>query len=297
MDILDAERALAASQNHRILKRVPDAADWNLTATSGDIRRALFVDTETTGLNHDTDEVIELALLPFEYERDSGVIVRVLEDEAYSGLRQPSIPIPVESAKVHGITDADVAGKTVDANRVERLVSSAQLIIAHNAGFDRPMVEKHWQIFERMNWACSLNDIEWRDEGLSSGKLDYILMRMGWFYDAHRALGDALAGAFLLHSALPISKRVTMQTLLQCARRPLKAVRAENTAYEARAALKQRGYRWDPGDIGRQKAWWIMTEDAAGEVAWLNSEIYSAPVEVPVINMPATRRYSSRLWT
>ena len=296
MDILDAERALAASHDHRILKRIPNASDWGLGDTRGDIRRALFVDTETTGLNQDTDEVIELALPPFEYERDTGVIVRVLEDEAYAGLRQPSFPIPLDSAKVHGITDADVAGKTVDADCVVNLVSSTQLIIAHNAAFDRPMVEKHWPIFERMNWACSLNDITWRDEGLSSGKLEYLLMRMGWFYDAHRALGDALAGAFLLHSTLPISKRVTMQALLQCARRPLKAVRAENTAYEARAALKQRGYRWAPGDTGRQKAWWIMTEDAAGEIAWLNSEIYSAPVEVPVINMPATRRYSSRLW-
>jgi DNA polymerase-3 subunit epsilon len=207
MDILDAERTLAASPDHRVLKRIPNTTDWNLSATSGERRRALFVDTETTGLNHDTDEVIEVALLPFEYERDTGVIVRVLEREAYAGLRQPSFPIPPESAKVHGITDADVAGKTVDANSVEHLVSSTHLVVAHNAAFDRPMVEKHWPIFERMNWACSLNDIAWRDEGLGSGKLDYLLMRMGWFYDAHRALGDALAGTFLLHSSLPICKR------------------------------------------------------------------------------------------
>jgi DNA polymerase-3 subunit epsilon len=298
MDIHEAEALLFTSPDHRVLRRVPAPSTWEFPRRreGADIFRAIFVDTETTGLDQDVDEVIELALLPFEYERDTGAIVRVLENEAFSGLRQPSFPIPAESAKVHGISDGDVAGKTIDGAAVEALVRSAHLIVAHNAHFDRPMAEKHWPIFERMNWACSLNDINWRDEGLGSGKLDYLLMRQGWFFDGHRALGDAWAGTFLLSRALPMSNRTAMNALLTSARRPLRAVRAENTAFEARAALKQRGYRWDPGETGRSKAWWILTEDPEAEVAWLNAEIYSEPTTVPVLNVPATRRYSSRLW-
>jgi DNA polymerase-3 subunit epsilon len=296
MDTSEAERILAANADYRILRRIPPVARWGLKAADGPLKRAVLVDVETTGLNHESDEVIELALLPFDYDAKTGEVVRVLVAEAFSGLRQASIPIPAEGTRIHGLSDADVAGKSIAPSAVEAAIADAQLIIAHNAGFDRPMVEKHWPIFETKNWACSLNDIEWRDEGLGSGKLDYLLICQGWFFDHHRALSDALAGVFLLSRTLPVSKRSTLQALLECARRPLKAVRAEGAPFEAKAALKQRGYRWDSGDGARPKAWWIVTDDAESELAWLQAEIYSKPCTIPVIDMPATRRYSARLW-
>jgi DNA polymerase-3 subunit epsilon len=80
MDVSEAARLVEASPDFRLLRRVPPPRDWPLKAASGETRRGVFVDTETTGLNQDTDEVIELALLPFEYERDTGAIVRVDED-------------------------------------------------------------------------------------------------------------------------------------------------------------------------------------------------------------------------
>lgn len=296
MDLTEAEATLSAHPDYRLLHRIPPAADWRFLASGPHTRRAVFVDTETTGLDPDTDEVIELALLPFDYDRDTGAIYAVDEANAYCALREPSITIPPEATRIHGISNADVAGQRINTAEIERIVDGAQLIIAHNAAFDRPMVEQHWPIFEGKHWACSFVDIDWSADGLSSGKLDYLLMKQGWFFDAHRALGDALAGVYLLHLPLPVSKQPSLQALLKCARRPLRAVRAEDTAFELRAALKQRGYRWDPGDSRRPKAWWILTEDPATEVAWLNSEIYETPREIVVQDMPATRRYSSRLW-
>jgi DNA polymerase-3 subunit epsilon len=296
MDLRDARHLLAASPDHRVLRRIPAVEFWTLAKARGELRRGVFVDTETTGLNPETDEVIELALLPFEYERDTGVIVRVDEAASLSALRQPSIPIPPETTRVHGITDADVAGRTIDPAAVKAALDGAHLIIAHNATFDRPMVEKHWPIFEQLHWACTLEDIDWKAEGLTTAKLDYLLMRLGWFYEGHRAITDAQAGVFLLNTPLPASKRSAMAALLESARRPLRAVRAEETDFAQRAALKQRGYRWDAGKGKRQKAWWILTDDAEAEVAWLNAEIYRKPRDIPVVNMPATRRYSARLW-
>jgi len=296
MDIQEAERVLAASPDHRVLKRIPAVADWRLPAAGAQTRRGVYVDVESTGLNHETDEVIELALLPFDYDPHTGAITRVRVDEAYCGFRQPSFPIPAASTLIHGITDADVAGAVIDTAAVEAVVADAHLVIAHNAGFDRPMVEKHWPVFEAKSWACSFNDIDWRAEGFGAGKLDYLLMAQGWFYDGHRALGDAMAGVFLLAQLLPRSQRPALAALLDSARRQLHAVRAEGTAFEKSAALKERGYRWDPGAAGRAKAWWIQTEDPVAEIAWLNAEIYPAPRDMPVIALPATRRYSARLW-
>jgi DNA polymerase-3 subunit epsilon len=118
MDLLEATRLIEANANFRLLRRVPALGDWPLKAASGETRRGVFVDTETTGLDQETDEVIELALLPFEYERDTGAIARVDADAALSAFRQPSFPISPESGKIHGITDEMVKGDVIGPERI-----------------------------------------------------------------------------------------------------------------------------------------------------------------------------------
>jgi DNA polymerase-3 subunit epsilon len=297
MNLQEAERLVEASSDFRLLRRVPPSQSWPLKAPEGELRRAVLVDTETTGLDLEHDEVVELALLPFDYERETGRIVRVDEAGALSALRQPTFPIPPESTKIHGISDAAVAGQSIDDARVRAIVEPAHLILAHNASFDRPMVEKLWPIFEQKHWACSFADIDWKAEGIGSAKLDYLLMKAGWFHDGHRALSDALATAFLLTLPLPESGRLGLKALLDCARRPLRAVRAEETAFEQRAALKGRGYRWDDGGGKRPKAWWILTDNPKAEIDWLRAEIYRGQRDIPIMNMPATMRYSARVWS
>ncbi len=86
----------------------------------------------------------------------------------------------------------------------------------------------------------------------------------------------------------------TADALAQLAK-PLQA-HFKNSEYEV-GARKQRGYRWDAGDGDvRPKAWWITTENVEDELTWLNAEIYATPRTVPVIDVPPTRRYSSRVW-
>jgi DNA polymerase-3 subunit epsilon len=296
MNLQDAEALIEQSADHRLLRRVPPPSEWRLSSPTEETRRAIFIDTETTGLG-EKDEVIELALVPFEYERDSGRIVSIDQRQMLSALRQPSFPIPRESTAIHGLRDADVAGKTIDAEVVTALVEPAHLVIAHNAAFDRPMAEKHWPIFENKHWGCSLADIDWKREGLGSAKLDYLLLKQGWFYQEHRAISDALASVFLLSLPLPRSNQPTLASLLQSARRPLFGVRAEDTSFQQRSSLRQRGYRWDEGDATRPKAWWILTDNPDREVAWLQMEIYGATRKIPVVSVPPTRRYSGRVWS
>ena len=95
-------------------------------------RLGLFVDTETTGLDHTHDEIIELAMVPFTYGMD-GEIYAV--GAPFEQLRQPSKPIQAEITAITGLTDAMVEGHSIDADEVAAFAAPAALVIAHNAAF------------------------------------------------------------------------------------------------------------------------------------------------------------------
>lgn len=285
---------LEGDEDHRVLRRVSPSQYWDLPQAESQVRHGLFVDVETTGLDTETDEIIEVALLPFDYDPKNGSIIAIHEGKALNELRDPGIPIPAESSQIHGITQDQVKGKIVDEARVKSLVDEADLIIAHNSAFDRPMLERVWPCFVTKPWACSLVDVDWRSEGFGAGKLDYLLMQQGWFYDGHRALSDCLAGVFLLSSKLPTSGMLGMNALLQSARIKRFSVRAAGAPFEAKDDLRKRGYRWDPGNEGREKAWWTIVEDTNTELKWLGQNIFHSEVDLPVKAITATDRFSVR---
>ena len=129
---------------------------------------AVLVDTETTGLLHTLDEIIEIGAVSFTYD-DAGVIGDVVG--VNSGLRQPSAPIPAEITRLTGITDEMVSGHGIDIAALDALVEPADLVIAHNAAFDRPFCEKLSPAFESKAWACSVTEIRWADLGFEGNKL------------------------------------------------------------------------------------------------------------------------------
>ena len=103
-----------------------------------DIKIGIYLDTETTGMDADDDEIIELALVPFEFDK-AGNIYRILP--AYNGFQDPGIPIPEIITQITGITDDMVKGQSIDLEQVSKMLSEAVIVIAHNARFDRPFVE------------------------------------------------------------------------------------------------------------------------------------------------------------
>lgn len=81
---------------------------------------AVPVNTETTGLDHAKDEVIEIGAVAFTHDNE-GVIGDVVG--VYSGLRQPAERIPAEITRLTGITDQMVAGLEIDFAAVDALVT------------------------------------------------------------------------------------------------------------------------------------------------------------------------------
>src|SRR5262245_8378738 len=90
--------------------------------------RAIFYDTETTGVRSDKDRVIELAA----YDP--------LNDRTFEKLINPGMPIPSEATAVHHISDemvADAPSFHVIAQEFCEFCEGEVVLIAHNNdGFD-----------------------------------------------------------------------------------------------------------------------------------------------------------------
>mgnify|MGYP003627461943 CR=1 FL=1 len=280
----------------RLLRRLHLPDKFN-DPQGGVVRRAVIVDVETTGLSAENDDVIQLAMLPFDYEVESGRILTVHKAHAFEGLRQPSVPISEEAELITGITNEMVAGHSIDGDIVDATIADASLVIAHNAAFDRGMVEKHWPCFSDKPWACTLDAIDWLREGFSAGKLDYLGMQFGWFYDGHRALADCEACLALLAQSLPKSGRRVMSAVREAALKADYLIRAVDAPYEMKDKLKQRGYRWRPAELQNGKVWWSTVDDPEAEIAWLRTEVYGRDATIPVDRIVASKRYSDRIWS
>src|SRR5258708_4049516 len=72
-DLEDMARALESCGNFRLLRRLrPRVIQAN--SSEGHTRRAIFLDVETTGLDAGKDAVVELAMLPFDYDIDGRIV-------------------------------------------------------------------------------------------------------------------------------------------------------------------------------------------------------------------------------
>lgn len=160
---------------------------------------AAIVDTETTGLAQ-TDELIEIAVVLFKFDMDTGTLVEVLDE--YQGLRYPNVSIKREASKIHGLTKRDLYGKTLDYNYVNNMFSQAEFLIAHNVSFDRRFVVKEFPATGNQEWYCSMKGIRWQEMGYQSKGLQVLLKAHNISPgNAHRALDDTRALLELITSA------------------------------------------------------------------------------------------------
>jgi DNA polymerase III subunit epsilon len=283
---------LEANGGYRILRRVTPRTHFHAsdgTAT----RRGIFLDVETTGLDAKTDEIIELAMIPFDYT-DDGRIFDVYD--SFNALRDPGRPIPAAITSLTRITDAMVAGTSIEVAEVTDFLGSAALVVAHNAGFDRPFCERFCPAFTSTAWACSWREIPWSNEGFDGARLSDLAAGHGLFFDGHSAEEDCRAGIEVLGRTLPRSGRTGLAALLESARKTRWRVWATAAPFGKRQVLKERHYRWSNGSDGSPKAWHIDVdaEMLEKEREFLRREIYRQNIEIDARQINAFDRYSNR---
>ena len=227
-DLESVAARLEASGAYRVLRRLePRRADPELRPPGS--RLGVVLDVETTGMDSARDEVIELAMVRFVYSPE-GEVLGV--QDTFQGLHQPTQQIPAEITAITGIDDAMVAGHKLDLDAIGGFVAPAQIVLAHNAGFDRGFAERLHGYFSTKAWGCSMCEPPWREEGFEGQKLAYLAAESGFFYNRHRALNDCMATLELLARPLPRSGRSGLATLLAKARQPSWRIWADQAPYE-----------------------------------------------------------------
>lgn len=283
-------RRLEDTGHYRILRKLVPRPIINRTDSPFE-KLAVLIDTETTGLDHAQDQVIEVGAVAFTYN-DDGVLGDVVG--AFNGLQQPTIPIPAEITRITGITNEMVQGQSLDLAALNAMIEPADLVIAHNARFDRPFCEKLSPVFIAKAWACSVAEIKWASLGFEGSKLGYLVGQAGLFHNGHRATDDCHALLEVLARPAGDTQTVPFGELLKSSRKSRIRIYAENSPFDLKDHLKKRGYRWSDGSDGRPKAWWteIDESDYDSELHYLRTEIYRwKDVEPLSVKLTAVERY------
>lgn len=290
LDVL--ARRLEASGNFRVLRRLK-LSERVEPSDGSQTRTGMFLDVESTGLDVRASEIIELSVMPFEYGVD-GRIVSI--GQPLHQFNEPADPIPSEITAITGLTDELVAGHRLDIPAIEAFVKRANILVAHNAAFDRPLVERISPIFAAKPWACTMCDVPWKREGIEGRRLSELLSGFQYFFEAHRAVDDCEAGIALLTMKLPKSGERVLSRLLKAARQPTWRIFADAAPFETKDVLKHRGYKWNADRTLGPRAWWkdVPSELVDAEVAFLQSEIFRSPVQLPMFEITAFQRYSMR---
>ena len=258
------------------------------------LRRGLYVDCETTGLSFERDQVIEGAMLPFTYAVADGRIAEVLHHEAQVYLQDPGVALDAEITSLTGLTDDDLRGQHIDVQAANALIARSNLVIAHNARFDRPFLERALPAMRALPWGCSMRDVPWTAHGCPSAALHCLACGYGVFArDRHRALADCEVGVWLLAQTLPGSERRVLAALRETAAKKTVRLWAAYAPFERKDELKARGYRWMPErSHGIARAWWteVTPEKVDAELQWLRESVYRFGGLPDIPQRPVTAR-------
>lgn len=216
------------------------------------LQYALILDTETTSLEAPPKgAIVEVAITLFDLKHAQPVesfasLIRCDHNEA-EAINGIPIGMLKEAAPPYEVWRS-----------VQYIAQPADVIIAHNAEFDRQFVpaDSEFPLGVRP-WVCSENDIKWPHRE-RAGSLANLALSLGLgVASAHRAMADVdtLARIFTRLA----ERGHDLEALIRHAMRP-KALFHALVSFEEKEIAKEHGFRWDK----ESRVWWrrIPIEDA-----------------------------------
>ena len=201
---------------------------------NNNIEKVLIIDTETTGLDENKDEVIEIGCILFHVS-------------SRSVLSQVSFLLPVRTNEAEYVNGISAEVTNIDQpwqdglNFFLKLVDYSDLIVAHNVEFDRKWFGKGRLPKLEKNWICSLEDINWSFQKSLKSRPSVTDLALSFsipVWNLHRALSDCF------YISEVFKKCHNLEELLLKATEPRFLYKAL-VSYEERYLAKNAGFRWN----------------------------------------------------
>jgi DNA polymerase-3 subunit epsilon len=192
-----------------------------------------ILDTETTGLDHENDHCIEVAVVTYH-------LIHACVVDTMSLL----IQAPVHKLEhVHRIPEGVMkyaVGKKEAWDQVSCFTHQCEAILAHNADFDKGWAPEY---LHKIPWIDTCNGIVWPRQGSHSNLVTLCLDHGVGVTDSHRALSDCLMLARLLTRCAELGH--DLNVLLAPGLRPMELFQAL-VSYDDRNKAKEAKFHWEP---------------------------------------------------
>ncbi len=256
--------------------------------------RCLLVDAQAGGVDSEHAPLLEVAALPVTIGRVDGHVYRVGRPCVMFNDAGTSVPDAV--VRRTGITDRMVRGHKLSPAPFAAMIAQCDAVIAFNAAFDRPLLERYIPQFETVPWLCAYSEIDWTAHGLLDGSLESLCARHAKIYLPVRRSVAHVDAMLDLVTAPWQDGTLPIVSLFDAGRKMRALIWAPNTRFEANDALRDRLYRFHQcKTLGR--GWYAYISPAAvtDEMKWLGQTIYGGrlPTNVRAVPVGARIRHAS----
>ncbi len=229
--IHDSSEIPISAEKHLRASVIPNSEPLDLASNPATL---LIVDTETTGLDFRKDKCLEVGVILFHVA-------------SRSILTQLSFLLPVKSNDAEAINNISPEITRVGQpwrqglQYLEHLIDQADLLVAHNAAFDKQWFGKEPLPIVLKPWLCTMEDITWPEVRRLRPRPSVIDLALAYgvpVWNAHRALTDCS------YIAEVFSRCDDLERLLAQGLEPRFLMRAK-VSYDQRNLAREAGFRWN----------------------------------------------------
>ena len=235
LDLLSVSGGQSAPAASGVQKRsAPASSAQQVAAESATVRTLLIIDTETTGLDPQLDHCLEVGVILFDVP-------------SRQVLAQHSFLLPVEANAAEAINRIPAAATNLPQpwrpalSYLQSLLDAADVLVAHNAAFDRQWFGRGHLPATDKPWLCSMEEMRWPAERLLRSRPSVRDLALAYeipVWAAHRALTDCI------YLAEVFRRCDELEQLVERGLEPRQLMRAQ-VSYDDRHLARDAGFRWN----------------------------------------------------